>query len=630
MSQPSTSSAPTNLSDADLLRRYEPVLRLTKGEAYFPSDIDRYVAHCSLWVSHANGLDECIIPRGQLTLDTLAETRRLEPGAVEYLKFAETVTTLGEVTQRAATRGVRTMALQRGFEPGVGRLARVGYVARLADAGISLSMLVRGRVPAATAAIAERLTLDIQSKQRRHVYYGRVVRDGGWICLNYWFFYYYDDWRSGFDGVNDHEADWENLSVFLYETEGGWLEPQWVVFSCHDFTGDDLRRRWDDCEQLEIVGDTHPVAYVGAGSHAHYYRPGEYLIESEVPGLERVEPIARVARRLWRKLFRDDSADTDENTPLFAIPFVEYARGDGLSIGPGQGCEWEMTPLDPAPNWLRGYHGMWGLFVRDPVGGENAPAGPMYVRDGQPRFSWFAPLAFAGVDRVPTPPQAFAALASQREIALARHEELNATIESKLAELQGLGAQLSAMAGLNYMQLEAQGVMKHIEKLQAELRQLRRERMDNEELIHALDARTAALKAGQLDDPRGHARIVQEPMKVMPLRFGRLAQLWSAASIGLLLIGLAAILVFTNGRESIASIAMLVVMFVLVDSVFRRSVAVNAARIAVVLAVITAILLIITFWWPLLLVAVFGIGLYLAVDNLRDLWAALRRPKRKE
>jgi hypothetical protein len=43
------------------------------------------------------------------------------------------------------------------------------------------------------------------------------------------------------------------------------------------------------------------------------------------------------------------------------------------------------------------------------------------------------------------------------------------------------------------------------------------------------------------------------------------------------------------------------------------------------LAVITAILLIIEFWWQILIVAAFGIGLYLAVDNLRDLWAALRR-----
>ena len=630
MSPPSSSSAPSNLSDAELLRRYEPVLRLTKGEAYFPSDIDRYVAQCSLWISHANGVDECVIARGELTLDRLAETRRLEPGAVEYLKFAENVTTLGEVTQRAAVRGVSTLALQRGFQPGIGRLARVGYTARLADAGISLSMLVRGRVPFATATLAEQLTRDIQAQQQRCLYYGRVVRDGGWICLNYWFFYYYDDWRTGFDGVNDHEADWENLSVFLYETEAGYLEPEWVVFSCHDFTGDDLRRRWDDREQLEIVGDTHPVAYVGAGSHAHYYRPGEYLIESEVPGLWRTEPITRAACRLWRKLFGDeisDSTPASENGPLFAIPFVEYARGDGMSIGPGQQQEWEMVLLDPAPKWLRDFHGLWGLFVRDPVGGENAPAGPMYNRDGQPRFSWFAPLAFAGVDRVPTPANTVAALASQREAVLVRQQELEQTIQAKVTTLQGLGAELSAVAGLAHMQLESQTGAKQADALRAELRQLRRERMDNDELIMALEARSAALLSGQRDDPRAHAKIVQEPMPPDSLRFERLAQLWSAASIGLLLIGLISTLAFTSGQVSIAILAVLAVVFLLVDSVFRRSAVRSTTQIAMILAVITTILLAIKFWWQILIVLVLGIGLYLAVGNLRDLLRTLRGPK---
>lgn len=627
MSQPTTSSAPSTLSDAELLRRYEPVLRLTKGEAYWPSDIDRYVAQCSLWISHPNGLDECVVPRGQLTLNRLAETRKLEPGAFEYLKFAETVTTLGEVTTRAASRGIRTMALRRGFEPGIGRLARVGYLARIADAGISLSMLVRGRVPSATAALAETLTEDIQSQGLRHTYYGRVVRDGGWICLNYWYFYYYDDWRTGFDGVNDHEADWENISVFLYQTEGGWLEPEWVVLSCHDFTGDDLRRRWDDHEQLEIVGDTHPVAYVGAGSHAHYYRPGEYLIESEIPGLHRIEPIARLLRRGWAKLFGESGAAEDKDAPLFVIPFVEYARGDGLSIGPGQDHEWDMVPLDPPPNWLRDFHGMWGLFVRDPVGGENAPAGPMYNRDGQPRFSWYAPLAFAGVDRVPTPPMTFAALGERRAAVLARQDELDRLIEAKLAQQQRLGAQLAAVTGLSYMQLEFTEGGKQLDALRAELRHLRRERMDNEELIQALDARAAALVAGQRDEPRVHARIVQEPMTVESLRFGRIAQLWSAASIGLLLIGMVLILVFTEGRVALAAFAVLVVIFLLVDSVFRRNLGGMATRIAVTLAVITSVLLIVQFWQLIAILAVFGIGLYLAVDNLRDLWATFRHPR---
>ena len=43
---------------------------------------------------------------------------------------------------------------------------------------------------------------------------------------------------------------------------------------------------------------------------------------------------------------------------------------------------------------------------------------------------------------------------------------------------------------------------------------------------------------------------------------------------------------------------------------------------------ITTILLLIKFWWQILIVVVLGIGLYLAVGNLRDLLRALRGPKK--
>jgi hypothetical protein len=38
-----------------------------------------------------------------------------------------------------------------------------------------------------------------------------------------------NDWRSSFGGVNDHEADWEHVSVLLAEEEHGLLS-RWVVF----------------------------------------------------------------------------------------------------------------------------------------------------------------------------------------------------------------------------------------------------------------------------------------------------------------------------------------------------------------------------------------------------------------
>ena len=121
----------------------------------------------------------------------------------------------------------------------------------------------------------------MSTESTEHPYYGRVVRTATWTALQYWFFYAFNDWRSGFNGANDHEADWEQVIVYLDADPDGRAVPVWAAYAQHDYHGRDLRRRWDDAEQLDLVGD-HPVVYAGAGSHASYFRPGEYLAEQPV------------------------------------------------------------------------------------------------------------------------------------------------------------------------------------------------------------------------------------------------------------------------------------------------------------------------------------------------------------
>ena len=73
------------------------------------------------------------------------------------------------------------------------------------------------------------------------------MRQNGWIVLQYWFFYPFNNWRSGFFGANDHEADWEMICVYLAQDELlGEIYPAWVAYASHDYQGDDLRRRWDE------------------------------------------------------------------------------------------------------------------------------------------------------------------------------------------------------------------------------------------------------------------------------------------------------------------------------------------------------------------------------------------------
>ena len=134
-----------------------------------------------------------------------------------------------------------------------GRLARVGLFARLIDAGFTASLLLRGSVPGGTAAAAQIKYEAVRAADPRYVYHGRVVREHGWICLHYLFFYFMNDYRSTFYGVNDHEADWEQVFIYLEDAPDG-PRPVWIAAAAHDYTGDELRRRWDD-PTLEKDGD---------------------------------------------------------------------------------------------------------------------------------------------------------------------------------------------------------------------------------------------------------------------------------------------------------------------------------------------------------------------------------------
>src|SRR5207244_4022095 len=126
---------------------------------------------------------------------------------------------------------------------GSGRFAAVGLLSRFIDAVMRLSLLLRGRVPGGTTAAAEQ-DYRAHAEPDSCPCHGRFARDRGLIALQYGFFYAMMARRSTFAGVNDHEADWEQVTVFLPDPPVSSPRPAWVAFSSHDETGDDLRRRF--------------------------------------------------------------------------------------------------------------------------------------------------------------------------------------------------------------------------------------------------------------------------------------------------------------------------------------------------------------------------------------------------
>jgi hypothetical protein len=604
---------PSTATDVDVLRAFEPIVRYTQGEKFFPMDVERYLRACSLWLYIPDGSDEEVVAEGALTMEALVQRRDAPFGSLFYLRFIGTLD-LQESAQ--ALIGQRQLAKrqQSEFHAGVGRLARGGLLPRLGDGLFSLSLLLRGNVPGATAAAAALKYADLRERDEQYIYQGRVVRQSGWTICQYWFFFAYNPWRSGFHGVNDHESDWEMISVYLYE-DAGELIPEWVAYASHDFHGADLRRRWDDRSDLELI-EQHPVVYAGAGSHASYFRRGEYQAEVPIPAPQRVRWLAEKLGGFWRTTLGQVD---DTHSPL-RIPFIDFARGDGLAIGPGQANEWTPNLIDETTPWASKYRGLWGLYAQDPISGENAPAGPMYDRDGSPRPSWFNPLGFAGLDQVPPPPLELDLLERECARLETRQSELDRLIPGETAILQEFGVRLRSMHGSPHLATEAAKLEAEAAAQAAELTALRKERPENEAVLEGLRRRIERRRTRGADDPRAHIRRAAEPVPASKMRFNRAAELWAALSISLLLFGLAAVILVAPGNVW-AALVTLVILLVVGESILRGTFIRTVNRVAVVLALIAVVVLLNHYRELTLVALLIGLAVFLLYQRLRELRA---------
>jgi hypothetical protein len=124
-----------------LLRRFEPVIHYTRGERFFPIEVDGYIRESSLWVQRPGEDARCLVPEGKLTLEELSKPRADGFDAVYFLKFIEPMNIAELAAYRLKQVRDQIAGAQRKahFRAGRGRLARVGYLSRLIDALFSLT-----------------------------------------------------------------------------------------------------------------------------------------------------------------------------------------------------------------------------------------------------------------------------------------------------------------------------------------------------------------------------------------------------------------------------------------------------------------------------------------------------------
>jgi hypothetical protein len=539
--------------DLALLRRFEPVVRLTAGEMFQPVSVEDYLAPAMLLKTGAEQAVLC--PVGTVTPQRLAQVGREHRTEALSLRY---------VSRPMSRREYRAWVSRGGRPPfrASSAATAVGLVGRLLAAITGLSLIVRGRVPGGWSAAAAEQQRQAGSTGTCH-YYGHVIRDAGYVSLQYWFLYPMNDWRSTFGGVNDHEADWEQITVFAAEDDSGTLRPQWVAFSSHDEQGADLRRRSDDPD-LEWHGE-HPVVYAGAGSHSGAYLPGEYLVTVPLALPSWLESLRRRALRVlpW--------GDPDE--PGISVPYLDYRRGDGESIGPEQRQEWHACLIDDDTPWVRDYRGLWGLDTRDPLGGERAPAGPRYERDGTVRRSWGQPVAWAALDGVP--PQPVPDRSSQVEDDLRRRRaDLEHRLDQEREELRRL-VTLDRFRGRAV--LPASTV---VQKQQRVVDQTRDE-------LAALDSDLDAIRAAPMPQPPGvHDHLHH---RAVPLDMDRQAagplRLWASISTTVIVATLGLVLLLGQGSVVVPLLAVAGVA-VVIEAFLRRKLVTLLISVALTVAVL--------------------------------------------
>lgn len=376
----------------DLHLRYAPTMRFSSGENFFPMRVDDFLAYSALY---SKGRSRPLVPAGQLDAAALLAARgksselfvrSVASGPLRGLEVAaqwsrETLALLSQYARTPAnfvTQAAAEATYDRLTEESQGQAKRFWWNSLLpADhggrAGGSGRQWPRFILPGEVQRSALERYQQSQHPHPAYTYYYRFLEQGGYLTLQYWFYYAYNDWANGFGGFNDHEGDWEGFHLFFRLEGGRPVEPP--AYACYLGHHSRITRPWTHPD-LEIV-DGHPVVNVAAGSHASYPQ---------------------------RKLY-----------PLMALyNLIDYATGDALTLHHDQ---WRnRLPLDRQP-WLDAYRGSWGtrywlplrwlnlttqafgviLPAEIALPGVSAPRGPRYNDEGQDREVWSNPLAFASL-----------------------------------------------------------------------------------------------------------------------------------------------------------------------------------------------------------------------------------------
>lgn len=208
-----------------LAKRFAPVLRLAKGEAFLPGSVAWYLPRVRLRYDHAGCPDHEILALGKASAANLSQQSHQNAPQVSIPPCGHAGAALPSGESHPAF-----------------------FLQPPDDAAHA------GAPPADWRAYA-------------HVKKSAAIAGG--YDVQYWFFYPFNATIANFD----HEGDREHVTV-VADASGALAQARYAAHSggtTHPASAVEL-----------VAGTPRPVGYVAAGSHATYNRPGDYL--TEAPG----------------------------------------------------------------------------------------------------------------------------------------------------------------------------------------------------------------------------------------------------------------------------------------------------------------------------------------------------------
>jgi predicted RND superfamily exporter protein len=262
---------------------------------------------------------------------------------------------------------------------------------------------------------------------------------------------------------------------------------------------------------------------------------------------------------------------------------------------------------------------LWGLHIQDPLAGENAPAGPMYNRDGTVRQAWYDPVGWAGLDKVPPSNLALKRILEQHLTLGVHQAKLIEKIEEKSHTLAGLGLEAAAVQNQPHLKTIFESYQAQIKELSAEVDGLRAEFAENRAKLEAFELYALQLRRGERGLARSHLRRTVRPIPPEELQFGRLMETWAALSIGLMLISLVSFL-FLAPQNWFVGLFAIGSVFIIIEATFRRWLTRLVTQVTLGLAVLATLVLFIAYFPQITILTALIAGTYMSWENLRELW----------